>query len=92
MAGNPEVLKGIEGEHKLKHAETVDKSVPQIPSDVQIKKVDREGFLKEVEGDHKLKHADTVDKSVPQLPDGQVNLHKVDRGALLSDIKAKAKE
>jgi len=90
MANN-ELLKDIAGGKELKHAETVDKSAPAIPSDVQIKKVDREGFLKEVEGGKELKHADTVDKSAPAIPD-TANLHKVDRGALLKDIQSKAKE
>jgi len=90
MATN-ELLKDISSGKELKHAETVDKSVPAIPADVHIKKVDREGFLKEVESGKELKKADTVDKSAPQIPES-ANLHKVDRGALLKDIQSKAKE
>jgi len=69
----------------LKHAETVDKSAPQIDSGVSIKKVDREGFLKAVEAGADLKHAETVDKSAPQIGD-DIHVKKVDRSGFLNEV------
>ncbi len=51
----------------LKHADTVDKSVPQIDSDVKLKKHDRSGLLSEIAQPHELKHAETQDKSGPHI-------------------------
>merc|ERR1712098_128862 len=82
-----QVLKDIEGDHSLKHVETVDKSAPVIDSEVHIKKVDREGFLNEVKADHSLKHVETTDKSAPAI-DPEVHVKKVDRTGLLSEIEA----
>jgi len=79
------VLKGIEGDHKLKHADTTDKSGPPISADVHVKKVDRDGFLKDVAADHSLKHADTVDKSAPQIAE-DVHVKKVDRNPFLNEV------
>ena len=61
-----DLLKNIEQGKELKHVEVVDKSVPVIEA-VEIKKVDRSGFLNEISSEHQLKHADTVDKSVPVI-------------------------
>lgn len=72
----------ITKEHQLKHVETQDKSAPKIEGNgstslhvsliaplenVQVKKVDREGFLKEVEKGADLKHAETKDTSAPKV-------------------------
>jgi len=82
------IIADIEKEHALKHVETVDKSGPMIENDVHIKKVDREGFLKAIEKGADLKHADTVDKSGPKVDASDpINLKKVDRNALLNEIK-----
>lgn len=82
-----QVIKAIEGEHHLKHVETVDKAAPLIDPSVQVKKVDRDGFLNEITSDHQLKHVETVDKATPAI-DPNVHVKKVDRTGLLSDIEA----
>ena len=82
-------LSGITAEHKLKHAKTVDKSVPRIEKGVKIKKVDRTGFLKEVTKEHPLKHTKTVDKSAPLITK-DIHVGASKRPALLAEIKAKA--
>lgn len=64
---NPELQSAIGQGAALKHAETVDKSAPQIEN-VTVKKVDRSSFLEEVAKPHDLKHAETVDKSGPAIP------------------------
>merc|ERR1711879_974071 len=64
---NPELQSAIGQGAALKHAETVDKSAPQIEN-VTVKKVDRSSFLEEVAKPHELKHAETVDKSGPAIP------------------------
>ena len=64
---NPELQSAIGQGAALKHAETVDKSAPQIEN-VTVKKVDRSSFLEEVTKPHELKHAETVDKSGPAIP------------------------
>jgi len=69
----------------LKKVETVDKSAPQISSDVHIKKVDRHGLLEEVAQEHELKHAETVDKSAPHIEN--VPIKKIDRNAFLFSIQ-----
>jgi len=69
----------------LKKVQTVDKSVPQISSDVHIKKVDRHELLNEVAQEHELKHAETVDKSAPVIEN--VPIKKIDRNAFLSSIQ-----
>merc|ERR1711862_4046 len=75
----------------LKHVETVDKAAPKIEPDVQVKKVDRSGFLDEVKSaaEKELKHVETVDKAAPAIPaDAHVgeNKHK----DLLAEIAKKA--
>jgi hypothetical protein len=72
----------ITKEHQLKHVETQDKSAPKIEGkssaslyvsliaslgNVQLKKIDREGFLKEVEKGTELKHTETKDSSAPKV-------------------------
>jgi hypothetical protein len=64
---NTELQSAISQGAPLKHAETVDKSAPQIEN-VTVKKVDRTPFLEEVTKPHELKHAETVDKSAPAIP------------------------
>lgn len=73
----------------LKHAETNDKSAPQIEEGVSIKKVDRKGFLNEVEKGADLKSTETVDKSAPVIEEG-VTVGESKRPALLAEIKEKA--
>merc|ERR1711879_217853 len=87
---NPELQSAIGQGAALKHAETVDKSAPQIEN-VTVKKVDRSSFLEEVAKPHELKHAETVDKSGPAIPE-DVHVKKVDRGAFLSEIEKAAKQ
>eukprot|EP00727_Mastigamoeba_balamuthi_P012000 m51a1_g7422 hypothetical protein (88) ;mRNA; r:14644-15112 len=82
------VAADISKPHSLKHADTVDKSGPAIPSDVKVKQVDRKGILSEVEKPHDLKHADTVDKSAPVIEkDAKVGASK--RPELMAAIKNK---
>ena len=77
-----EVEKGA----SLKHVETVDKSAPQIDDGVQIKKVDRTGFLSEVEKGAELKPAETDDKSAPVI-EKDVKIEESKRPALLAEIQ-----
>ena len=87
MADN-KLFSEIEKGAELKHAETVDKSAPKIEEGVEIKKVDRSGFLQEVEKGADLKKADTVDKSAPVIEEG-VKVQESKRPQLLEEINTK---
>lgn len=86
------VLKQItDSPPSLAAVETNDKSVPVIPEQVNLHKLDREPLFDDIVAPHNLHHvSDVSDRSAPVIPE-QVNLHKVDREKLLQEIEASAK-
>lgn len=69
---------------ELKHAETVDKSAPKLPTAVSSENI--RAVVNDVSKGVPLKHAETVDKAAPVI-EADVKLKKIDRGAILNEVR-----